>query len=59
MTNAEKWISAAMNAIDIPLASPFAVATIINQLPPGTLQVIDNTMRNVQNAGRQSERDRP
>jgi len=28
MTSAEKWLSATMNVIDIPLATPFALATI-------------------------------
>jgi hypothetical protein len=31
-----------MNVIDIPLAAPFALATIANELPPGTLQIINN-----------------
>ena len=38
------WSGAIMNAIDIPLASPFALATIVDQLPPGTLQVLNNTI---------------
>jgi len=45
MTNAEKWISATMNVIDIPLASPFALATIADQLPPGALQILTNSLK--------------
>ncbi len=36
------WLSKVMNVIDIPVASPFAVASIVNQLPPGIWQIIDN-----------------
>ncbi|GHU16979.1 hypothetical protein FACS189475_00070 [Betaproteobacteria bacterium] len=34
-----------MNIIDIPLAAPFAAGTIVNQLPPGLLQSIDNAKK--------------
>lgn len=34
-----------MNIIDIPLAAPFAAGTIVNQLPPGLLQSIENAKK--------------
>jgi hypothetical protein len=39
------WMASIMNAVDIPLSMPFALATIANQLPPGTLQIIIDGLR--------------
>jgi filamentous hemagglutinin len=46
MSNSEKWLSATMNVIDIPLAFPFAAATVSSQLPPGTIGLLSATWRN-------------
>ena len=45
-----------MNAIDIPLAAPFAAGTIVNQLPPGLLQVLENAKKNAASLKKQQEK---
>jgi hypothetical protein len=42
-----------MNYVNLLPATPLATATIINQLPPGTLQVIENA-RNAAKASREN-----
>ena len=44
-----------MNVIDIPLAAPFAVGSIVNQLPPGLLQVLENARKNAEREAEQSK----
>ena len=48
-----------MNIIDIPLAAPFAGATVVNQLPPGLLQVIENARKSAERTKQSSQERTP
>ena len=48
-----------MNVIDIPLAAPFAAATIVDQLPPGMFQTLINARKNAVRGAEQSNGKTP
>lgn len=46
-----------MNVIDIPLAAPFVAGSIVNQLPPGLLQIFENTRKSAERSAEQSKQE--
>jgi hypothetical protein len=48
-----------MNIIDIPLAAPFAAGTVVNQLPPSLLQVLENARKNAEREAEQLKERKP
>jgi hypothetical protein len=50
------YFASFMNYINIPLAAPFAAGVMVNQLPPGALQVIDNAKKNAESLRKTGEK---